>query len=281
MRFAPILSEINPLKNMETGLKGKRVLITGGSTGIGLGIAKALGEEGVRLVVASRHPEPAGLELLRSVSPEVHAITGDVSTETGVVNMVTAAIQALGGLDLYVNNAAVAENEAVTKITAQSFFKVFNTNTAAAVFACREVARHFIRKGSGNILIVGSTSRLTPSYRDFSYRLSKTGLKVLMEHLALELAPHGIRVNLLTPGHYPTRLTSGMSPAGEEKLKQEIPLRRFGDPMQEIGASAVLLLSDQLSRYTTGSELIVDGGLSLRPINFWSDEELRDFNSPI
>jgi gluconate 5-dehydrogenase len=109
--------------------------------------------------------------------------------------------------------------------------------------------------------------------------LSKTGLKVLTEQLALELAPHGIRVNLLTPGHYPTRLTSGMTQATEEKLKREIPLRRFGEPLQEIGPSAVLLVSDRLSPYTTGAELIVDGGLSLRPINFWSDEELRAFNT--
>lgn len=264
---------------METGLKGKRALITGGSTGIGLGIAKALGEEGVRLAVASRHPEPAGLELLRSVAPEVHAIVGDVSTEEGAVSTVSQAIAALGGLDLFVNNAATIENEAITKITAQSFFKVFNTNTAAAIFACREAAKHFIRHGAGSILIVGSTSRLTPSYRDFAYRLSKTGLKVLTEQLALELAPHGIRVNLLTPGHYPTRLTSGMTQATEETLKREIPLRRFGEPLQEIGSSAVLLVSDRLSPYTTGAELIVDGGLSLRPINFWSDEELRAFNT--
>ena len=264
---------------METGLKGKRVLITGGATGIGLGIAKALGEEGVHLAVASRNPDPDGVKLLRSVAPTVHAIAADVSTEQGAVNMVNEAVKLLGGLDMFVNNSATIENESITRLTAKGFSKVFNTNLLGAVFTCREVAKHFVRQRAGTILIVGSASRLTPSYRDFAYRLSKTGLMVLTEQLALELAPYGIRANLLTPGHYPTKLTSGMSEEMNDNLKKELPMRRFGDPLQEIGPSAVLLLSDKLSSYTTGTELRVDGGACLRPFNYWSDEELHSFNT--
>jgi 3-oxoacyl-[acyl-carrier protein] reductase len=100
-----------------------------------------------------------------------------------------------------------------------------------------------------------------------------------MESLSTELAPFGIRVNLLVPGHYPTRLTAGITETQEQNLKGEIPLRRFGKP-EELGPAAVLLLSDKLSAYTTGSQLVVDGGLHLRPLRFNSDEELRALNEP-
>ena len=101
-----------------------------------------------------------------------------------------------------------------------------------------------------------------------------------METLAIELAPFGIRVNQITPGHYPTRLTSGIAPQVEATLKAQIPLRRFGDT-REIGAAAVLLLSDRLSSYTTGSDIVVDGGLSLRPIPLYTDEEIWNMNSQV
>jgi len=265
---------------LDPQLNGKRALITGGATGIGLGIARMLAKEGVRLAVASRHPEAAGIECLRACGGEVVPIAVDVSTEQGVLRMFEEATEGLGGLDIFINNAAMARNEPVTRLTADAFEQVFRTNTLAAVLGCREAARRFIAQKSGCILIVGSTSRLTPSYGDLSYRLSKTGLKALMEQMALELAPHYIRANLLTPGHFPTRLTAGLAEASADKLRGEIPLRRFGDPMEELGAAALLLLSDHLSAYTTGAELVVDGGLTLRPINFWNDDELLSLNNP-
>lgn len=265
---------------LDPKLHGKRALITGGATGIGLGIAKMLAREGVCLAIASRHPDPAGIECLQAVGTNIVPIAVDVSSEEGVVRMFEEASEGLGGLDIFVNNAAMTRNEAVTRITADAFGQVFGTNTMAAVLGCREAARRFIAQKSGCILIVGSTSRMTRCYGDLSYRVSKTALKPLMEQMALELAPHHIRANLLTPGHFPTRLTSGLTGAAAGKLRAEIPLRRFGDPMEELGAAAVLLLSDHLSGYTTGTELVVDGGLALRPINFWTDDELLALNNP-
>lgn len=98
-----------------------------------------------------------------------------------------------------------------------------------------------------------------------------------MEILAIELAPFGIRVNMLTPGLYLTRLTSNFDLDRQKRMKVDIPLRRPGNP-EELGAAAVLLLSDRLSSYTTGSELVVDGGLKLRPLPLFSDEEIRNLN---
>jgi NAD(P)-dependent dehydrogenase (short-subunit alcohol dehydrogenase family) len=136
-----------------------------------------------------------------------------------------------------------------------------------------------IARRSGSILVVNSTVRYVPAYRESSYRISKMGLKMLMETLAIELAPFGIRVNLLTPGHYPTRLTSGIPVHIEDKLKAQIPLRRFGNP-DECGAAAVLLLSDRLSGYTTGTDITIDGGLALRPLSLITDDEIAKLNTP-
>ena len=93
----------------------------------------------------------------------------------------------------------------------------------------------------------------------------KTGLRIFKNTLALEMAPHGIRVNLLVPGHFETPLTAGIKAEQAAILRREIPLRRFGST-HELAATAVLLLSDQLSPYTTGAEFVVDGGLHLRPL---------------
>jgi 3-oxoacyl-[acyl-carrier protein] reductase len=102
---------------------------------------------------------------------------------------------------------------------------------------------------------------------------------VFKNTLALELAPFGVRVNLLVPGHYPTGLTAGVSEETERIMRSQIPLRRLGRTA-ELGPAAVLLLSDKLSPYTTGAELTVDGGLHLRPLPLWTDDELMRMNQP-
>ncbi len=154
---------------------------------------------------------------------------------------------------------------------------MLDTNLSSCLWACREVARHFISRGGGSILIVGSTSMYTPGPTETVYRITKFGLKSLAQSQAVELAPYGIRVNLLVPGHYRTRLTQGIPAAVEAKLKGQIPLRRFGDT-SDCGNAAVFLLSDALSAYTTGAELVVDGGLALRPLFFGGDDDLERLN---
>lgn len=125
---------------------------------------------------------------------------------------------------------------------------------------------------------MGSTAQYTQAYREAAYHVSKVGLRALKNTLALEMAPYGIRVNLVVPGHYPTRLTASLDQGRADRLCHEIPLRRFGHP-HEVGPAAVLLLSDLLSPYTTGAELTVDGGLHLRPLPLYSDEEIAQFNA--
>ncbi len=263
---------------MNTGLTGKRALVTGGARGIGFAIASALAGEGVRLAIADLEPDAAAIETLHRLSGEAFGIQADVSQEAEATRMVDTASARLGGIDLFINNAGAAWHEPVTKITAEAWYRTLDTNLGACVWASRAVAKLMVAQRDGAMLIVGSTVRFCPAYREGAYRAAKVGLKAYMETLALELAPFGIRVNMLTPGHYPTRLTAGIAPEKADRLRREIPLRRFGSP-DELGPAALFLLSSRLSSYVTGAEVVVDGGLSLRALPMNSDEEIAQWNS--
>ncbi len=265
---------------MDTGMKGHTALITGGSSGIGLGIAKALAQEGVNLAVASRNPTPDAIEELRTYGVDVFPVRADVSKEEQVVNMVAETISHFGTLDYYINNAAWEWHEPVTQLTTEAWLNTIHTNLSACVWACREVARHMVQRRQGSILIVGSTASLHPLYKESSYRVSKTGLIAYSEVLAIELAPYNIRVNVIIPGAFVTRITEAFfSGEKSEVLKKDIPMKRIGHP-DECGPASVLLLSDRLSSYTTGGVLVVDGGVHLRPHEMYTEEDILEMNSP-
>lgn len=262
---------------MDSGLAGKRALVTGGGEGIGFGIALALAAEGVNVAIAGRSEHPEALAEIQAHGVQAVGMRADVSREEDVIRMVAEATERLGGLDLYVNNAAGTWHESITHLTSEAWHRTLDTNLTACVLACREVGRRFIAQGAGAILIIGSTAAHTPLYRESSYRASKAGLKAIMEVVAIELAPFGIRVNLLTPGGAMTRLVEKL-PASQTDGR-EVPMRRLGQ-INEYGPPAVFLLADRLSSYATGTELVVDGGFHLRPMNVWSDQQIRAFNAP-
>jgi NAD(P)-dependent dehydrogenase (short-subunit alcohol dehydrogenase family) len=262
---------------LETDLQGRRAIVTGGQRGIGFAIAKAFAAEGVNIAVLDIDPDPSAEETLKGMGNTVVSVTGDVSKEGDAVGMIREATDRLGGVDIFVNNAAIADHEAVTRITREAFYRTIDTNLAACVWTSREVAKSMIGQRSGSILITGSTVRICPAYRESAYRISKMGLKMYMETLAIELAPYNVRVNMITPGHFITRLTKGLPAKHEQILKSQIPLRRFGDPA-ELGALAVLLSSPRLSSYITGADFVVDGGLSMRPLPTLEEDELKKLN---
>jgi NAD(P)-dependent dehydrogenase (short-subunit alcohol dehydrogenase family) len=264
---------------MDTSLAGKTALITGGATGIGFGIAQALAAEGVNLAIASLDLEAANIAVLRAQGVKVEAIQCDVRQEQQVVAMVEKTVAVFGQLDLYVNNAAWAWHQPVTKIDTESLLNTLQTNLFACIWACREVSKHMIARRSGSILIIGSTAMLNPLFQESSYRISKASLPYYAEILAIELAPFGIRVNTIIPGFHLTKLTTAsLTEEALQRILREIPLRRAGLP-QDIGSQAVLLLSDKLSGYTTGAAVVIDGGLHLRPLPFYTDEQIAALNA--
>lgn len=216
---------------------------------------------------------------LRQLGVAAHELRVDVGEEEQVVAMVADASEQLGGLDLFVNAAAITRHEAATRVTPDAWRTTIDTNLSACVWGCREVGRQLVRRRSGSILIVGSTVTYNAAYRELAYRISKTGLRPLMETLAIELAPFGVRVNMLTPGAFATPLLQRVPEAIRERVRAEIPLRREGR-VEELTAAATLLLSDSLSPYTTGAELVVDGGLHLRPLRMLTEDEIEVLNRP-
>lgn len=241
---------------IETGLSGRTALVTGGASGIGSAIVSALEAEGVRVAVVDPQRPSGG-------SVHLDYTLGSAETSDRVV---AEAVATLGQLDMLVNCAAVARHEPVTDISPAALEATIGSNFAACVWTCRAVARGMIEAARGSILVVGSTSVYTPATGESLYRSSKAALKAFTEVLALELAPHGIRVNMLTPGAVRTPLTAGMTADERTRLVDEIPLGREALP-DDLVATALLLLSDSLSPYTTGAEFVVDGGIRLRPLS--------------
>lgn len=262
---------------LDLGLKGKKALVTGGGTGIGRAIAVALAREGVDVAIASRNPDPEAVKEIESYGVKGLRLVIDVSKEDQVAKMVKDTISGLGGLDLYVNNSAAHWDEPVTKVTSDGWVNSLHTNLSACVWACRDISRHFIDQGHGSILIIGSVATGHPLFKETGYRVSKTGLVAYMGVLAIELAPFNIRVNMLTPGFFPTAVSAHLAGDILKAVLDGIPLRRAGKT-EELSWPAMLLLSDKLSGFTTGAEWIVDGGQNLRPLPFYSDEQILAMN---
>ena len=267
---------------MDLGLKDRTALVTGGGRGIGRAIALALAREGAHVAIASREPEMDTIREIEALGVKALRLCVDVSQEQQVVSMVREAIGAFGGLDMFVSNAGHHWHEPVTRITTANLMNTLNTNLAACIWGCREVARHMVARGRGSILIVASTIQFNPGYKESAYRISKVGLKAYAETLALELGPLGIRVNVLSPGIFPTRLAANLKatmadPAMGPALLADIPLARLGDP-DECGPAAAFLLSDRASSYITGADLVVDGGFKLRPLRLVPPDEIAQMN---
>jgi NAD(P)-dependent dehydrogenase (short-subunit alcohol dehydrogenase family) len=247
---------------IETGLSGKRALVAGGASGIGRSIVLALEAEGARVAVVDASSSDVGTVRLQVRLGEPDASEGAV----------TQAAEALDGLDLVVYTAAVARHEPVLRVSQPAWRETIESNVAGCVWTCRAAGNLMVANGGGAILVIGSTTLYTPAAGEAVYRASKAALKAFVEVLAIELAPFSIRVNLLTPGAVDTPLTAGMTAPQREVLTREIPLGRQASPA-ELNATALLLLSDRLSPYTTGAEFVVDGGIRLRPMPRTSSEE--------
>jgi NAD(P)-dependent dehydrogenase (short-subunit alcohol dehydrogenase family) len=264
---------------MDTGLRGRRALITGGGSGIGRAIALALAAEGVDVAICGRRERSDVVAALRRQGVEAIGLQADVSIEAEVVRVVDRAAEALGGLDLYVNVAAGTWHEPITRVSAASWERTMATNVAACVWGCREVARRFIGQGHGTILAIGSTALVSAQPMETAYRASKAALKAHIEVAAVELAPHRIRVNLLTPGAVDTDFVADASADQRAAAMAQVPMRREAQP-DEIAPAAVFLLSDRLAGYITGADLLVDGGLHLRPIFGGTDQALAALVQP-
>jgi NAD(P)-dependent dehydrogenase (short-subunit alcohol dehydrogenase family) len=245
-------------------LTGRPCLLVGGAGGgIGTAVARAVAASGATVGIVTNVDEHAAIitEDLRSVGAEVVAVVADVTDEDQLVRSVRSVCDELGPIRHLVNivgGNAADDYQRAAEIDMTAFDRVLARNLRYAVVACREVAAPLLAAGAtGSIVNVSSAaSRGTPLLGP--YAAAKSGLEAYSRTAALEWAPSGIRVNVVSVGTVRTPRT-GMG--RDDAMGQSIPLRRRGDP-EEVAAAALFLLSD-LASYITGQTLVVDGGVTL------------------
>jgi NAD(P)-dependent dehydrogenase (short-subunit alcohol dehydrogenase family) len=251
---------------MTYDLKDRIAIITGGSRGIGRAIALAFAEAGARVVVASRKQEgvDAVAAEIESRGGTALAITTHMGQEEAVAALVDQTVEAFGGVDIAVNNAATNPHfGSMLTATSSLWDKIMEVNLRGAFFLCQQVVPIMEERGGGVIINVVSASGIRPSVGLGIYSISKAGLIMMTKVLAMELGPSKIRVNAIAPGVVKTHFSRALweSEAISQAVRDATPLGRLGEPDDIVGAA--LFLASPLSDFVNGEILIIDGGMSV------------------
>lgn len=245
-------------------LQGKCALVTGGSRGIGRAIVLAFLKEGASVYYLSR-TEGDSPEALREAAAEgggqVHFKRCDIGDENALTEAVNAVLSESGGLDLLVNNAGMARDGLIFRISTADWNEVIQTNLTSAFIACRAVAAQMIKRRSGSIINISSIVGLVGNGGQTNYAASKAGLIGFTKSLAREVASRSVRVNAIAPGYIDTLMTEKVADKQKEAMLAQIPMGRVGLPAEV--AKAALFLASDLSTYVTGQVIQVDGGLAM------------------
>ena len=271
------------------GLKGKKVLVTGASSGIGQAIAVQFAAEGAYVAINYRSNISEATktdELVHQVlnnyyhDDKAHGVKhflvqADVTKENQVVKMVEDVIANFGGLDILINNAGIQMAGNSHEISLSDFQKVLDVNLTGAFLVAREVIKYFLSQQKPGVIInISSVHQEIPKPHYLSYSVTKGGMQNLTRTLALEYAKNGIRVNGIGPGATITPINRAWvdDPVKKEEVEKHIPLGRAGTA-EEMAVVTTFLASDAAA-YITGQTLFVDGGLTLYPdfATTWSSE---------
>ena len=273
---SPLLAAEPETRPVPLLLKGQRALVTGASSGIGRGIALALGEAGADVAVnfsSAEKPAQETVDRLEAMGRRSFAFKADVADENQVAAMFQRARDEFGSIDILVNNAGLQQDAALHDMTMAQWRRVIDVNLTGQFLCAREAIREFRRRGpapeisraTGKILCISSVHEVIPWAGHANYAASKGGVMLLMKSIAQEYAAERIRVMGLAPGaiRTPINRAAWESPEAYQALLKLIPYKRIGEP-DDLGRAAVWLVSDEAD-YLTGSTLYLDGGMTLYP----------------
>ncbi|MER3480675.1 MAG: gluconate 5-dehydrogenase [Meiothermus sp.] len=248
-------------------LSGKVALVTGGSRGLGLQIAEGLGEMGAKVALSSRKAEDLmeAAAHLKGLGVETLVFPADLSRPEAAEPLVRQVLERWGRIDILVNNAGATWGAPTAEHPLEAWDKVMNLNLRGVFLLTQAVGKlAMLPRRYGRIVNVASVAGLQGNHPQMmatlAYNTSKGGLVNFTRALAAEWAPHGVTVNAIAPGYFPTKMTRGTLEMAGELILQFVPMGRLGGP-QDLKGLAVLLASDA-SAYITGQIIAVDGGIS-------------------
>lgn len=246
-------------------LKGKTAIVTGSTSGIGRAIAKEFGLEGARVVVSGRSVERGGetVAAIKEAGGEAIFIRTDVTKPDQIKSLVDKTCEQYGRIDILVNNAAVGFNKLIGDCTLEDFEFLIGSNLRSYFLASIYTLPYMVKQKKGVILNINSITQKHPVPERGLYAMCKGAVRVMTQSIALEYGPLGIRCNDLTPGIIHTELLDKVPNGHEEMVAASsfTPLRRVGEPW-ECAKAAVYLVSDNAG-FTTGAQLIMDGGITI------------------
>lgn len=261
---------------MKRKLDNQVALVTGASSGIGAGVAKALAKEGAAVIVNYASSSEKAKKIVKEINDiggNAIPIQADVGNERDVIEMFQQAIKEFGTIDILVNNAGLQMDAAFHELTLSDWNRVLDVNLTGQFLCAREAVKEFLRRGvvpersksAGKIICMSSVHEVIPWAGHANYAASKGGVMMLMKSIAQELAPKKIRVNSIGPGaiRTPINHAAWQTPESYQNLLKLIPAKRIGE-VDDIGGAAVWLASDD-SEYVNGITLFVDGGMLLYP----------------
>lgn len=239
-------------------LTDKTAIITGASRGIGEAIARNFAQAGANLVLNARHEFPETLiKELEDYGHGVVTVLGSVDDPTTGDQLVAAALDQFGSVDVLVNNAGITDDMLAMRMKPASFAKVVQVNLDGTFYVTQPAFKKMLKARAGVIINLASVVGLTGNIGQANYAASKAGIIGLTKTLAREGAMRGVRVNAIAPGMIATDMTAALSQSSQDQILAEIPLKRFGQP-EEIAHTACFLVENA---YITGQTVTVAGGL--------------------
>lgn len=250
-------------------LTGKVAVVIGGTSGIGRSIAHGLAEAGADVVATSRRKEQVD-EIAREIETRGRRtlrVASDVSARRSLEELLKSSVETLGKVDILVNSAGRTKRAPTLDFPDSDWNDIIETNLTGTLRACQVFGRHMIARRFGRIINIASIASFRALYEVAAYAASKAAVASLTKSLAIEWAQHGVCVNAIAPGVFPTALNAKLldgTPRGQEFILRT-PMKRFGK-VEELAGAAVFLASDAAS-FVTGEILRVDGGMLASGVN--------------